>query len=87
LRLLPPSFGRLKESLVGEKRILKLERNNFILELEEQRKKGPNALFHYLNSERYKALYDRAIDVAYKQPANIAERRKEKEKKTSRIKA
>jgi len=46
----------LKENLVGEKRILKLERNNFILELEENRKKGKNILFHFLNSERESSL-------------------------------
>ena len=51
LRLLPPEFGRLKDNLIGQKRVLKLERNRFILPLEEQRKKGPNILFNYLNSQ------------------------------------
>ena len=51
LRLLPPEFGRLKDNLIGQKRVLKLERNRFIMPLEEQRKKGPNILFNYLNSQ------------------------------------
>jgi len=51
LRLLPPSFGMLKDNLVGPKKVLKIERNAFIPHLEAKRKQGMTFFFHYLNSE------------------------------------
>merc|ERR1712130_903840 len=86
IRLLPPSFGMLKENLVGQKKVLKLERNPFVAVVEAKRKQGMNIFFHYLNSEEYKKLYQQEIDSGNSvQPS--AERRKEKAKKTCRVKA
>lgn len=92
----------LKDNLVGQKKVLKLERNCFILQLEAKRKQGMSFFFHYLNSQgetwtilnhlskttllEYKALYQHELDAGTSvQPT--AERRKEKAKKTCRVKA
>ena len=112
--MLPTSFGRLKDNLIGQKRVLKLERNRFILPLEEQRKKGPNNLFNYLNSQgtqvlsmnhvtimrtwnpsgpepsyilEYRILFEREKDSQHRQTVNDSDRKKEKSKKISRVKA
>merc|ERR1711884_292613 len=81
IRLLPPSFGLLKENLVGQKKVVKLERNHFIPHLEAKRKQGLTHFFHYLNSEDYKTVYQREVDSGNSVRPS-AERQKEKSKKS-----
>ena len=56
LSLLPPQLPML----VGKKlKILRLERNYFVRPIEENRKKGQQALMDYLRSDRKTAFLDR----------------------------
>ena len=80
--------------LVGKKlKILRLERNYFVRPIEENRKKGQQALMDYLRSDRMIALieatYDRNLEycIFYSREGGdqnaepSADRRKEREKK------
>lgn len=84
LHLLPLTFCRLRDNLIGQKKVLKLERNRLIPSLEEKRKMGPQQLFHFLSTQEYHHLYQKEFD--HKPKIDMLERRKEKAKKVSRSK-
>jgi len=82
LHLIPPMFCRLRDNFIGQKKVLKLERNKLDAALEERRKMGLQQLFNYLASKEYHNLYQREFDQ--KPKIDMNERRKEKSKKISR---
>jgi len=84
LHLLPLTFCRLRDQLIGPKKVLKLERNRLVPSLEEKRKQGPQQLFHFLSTQEYQHLYQKDFD--HKPNVNMLERKKEKSKKISRSK-
>ena len=58
LRLLPPEFTQMEE-LIGNKGMLLMAENPWILPIQEQLNIGAHHLFEYLKSSTYKFIYDR----------------------------